>query len=101
MSAQLIEFPVSNIADPVPGLDDLPPIMSPQTLGQHIELDPKTLERWRKTWPAGECLGPAWSNPPGTKFYRYYRRDVLAWINAGLIEEEKPEVAASGQNRNA
>ncbi|MBC9953272.1 hypothetical protein ICM05_01235 [Leucobacter sp. cx-42] len=83
------------------GFEDLPPIMSAPKLAEHLELDPKTLERWRKTWPNGDCTGPRFSKAPGTKLYRYYRRDVLTWLDEGLMEEEKPVVAATGQNINA
>ena len=80
------------------GFEDLPPIMSAQVLAENIELDPKTLERWRKTWPRGACLGPKFTKLPDTKLYRYYRRDVLAWADAGLVEEEKPVAVTTGQD---
>ncbi|MGR4009185.1 hypothetical protein [Leucobacter sp. 1207-22] len=83
------------------GFEDLPPIMSAPRLAECLELDPKTLERWRKTWLTGECTGPRFLKAPGTKLYRYYRRDVLAWLDAGLVEEEKPVAGTTGQNINA
>lgn len=79
------------------GFEDVPAIMSAPALAALIEIDPKTLERWRKTWPSGECIGPRFTKAPGTKLYRYYRRDLLAWLNAGLVEEEMPVAATTGE----
>ena len=80
-------FEQHDIAHRTPGEEpptEMPEIMSTQSLATHLELDPKALERWRKTWPNGERLGPQWLRPPGTKLYRYYRRDVIEWLDSGL-----------------
>ena len=60
--------------------ETLPPVMSPRTLGEVAEVSLPTLTRWRKTWPNGECLGPAFSTPAGTNMVRYFRGDVARWM---------------------
>lgn len=62
---------------------DLPPIMSPRTLSEATEYSIAALARWRKTWPTGDCLGPAFSTPPGTNSIRYARLDVARWFASG------------------
>ncbi|KAM9863099.1 hypothetical protein ACI1US_00984 [Leucobacter sp. BZR 635] len=68
----------------------LPPVMSPAQLGKELDVTVRTLERWRV---AGE--GPAYQNPNGTRFYRYYGSDVEAWL-----ENRRPGVSAPGPNTN-
>lgn len=76
--------------DVAPGFEDVPPIMSPGQLADVLDVSVRTLERWRDLKE-----GPDFQHPEGTRFYRYYRRDLLAWL-----ENKKPEVAASGQTNN-
>lgn len=66
---------------------DLPPVMSPRTLSEATEYSIPTLTRWRKTWPSGKRLGPAFSSPPGTNSIRYARIDVARWLATWRVEE--------------
>ncbi len=66
----------------------LPSIMSPAQLADELDVSVRTLDMWR-----ANGSGPTPRNPEGTRFYRYYAADVLAWL-----ENKKPGVAAPGQN---
>jgi len=68
-------------------IESLPPVMAPRTLSDAIEVSVPTLTRWRKTWPNGERLGPAFSTPPGTNMVRYSRLDVARWFAASHVSE--------------
>lgn len=70
---------------------DMPPVMSPKTLSQFIEVSVATLTRWR-----GAKLGPAFFEPRGVNMVRYARSDVIAW----LTENKKPGAVTPGQNTN-
>lgn len=69
------------------GLDELPAVMSPKVLGDHIEVSATTLKRWRDTWPAGDCIGPAFVIPAGLSMIRYMRKDVATWLAATRSED--------------
>lgn len=56
---------------------DLPPVMSPKTLAEVLEVTPKTLERWRDA-----KTGPRALKLPGSSLIRYTRTDVLAWLGS-------------------
>lgn len=88
MSAQVVAL--ADVRDQGPALEavacHLPAVMSPAQLGKELDVTVRTLERWRV---AGE--GPKYQNPKGTRFYRYYGRDVEAWL-----ENKEPAVAAAG-----
>lgn len=62
--------------EPESGFDDVPAIMSPKKLGEVLEIHPVTLARWRD-----KNKGPKFRTPPGTNIVRYYRHDVIAWLN--------------------
>lgn len=70
------------------GINSLPAIMSPAQLAKELDVSVRTLDMWRASGN-----GPKARNPEGTRFYRYYGQDVLAWL-----ENKKPAVAAAGQN---
>lgn len=57
------------------GFEGIPPILSPTQLADVLHVSTRTLERWRV---AGE--GPKYQHPKGTRIYRYYLRDILAWL---------------------
>lgn len=58
-----------------PGLEDVPAVMSPGQLAVVLDVSVRTLHRWREV---GE--GPAFQHPDGSRIYRYYRRDLFAWL---------------------
>lgn len=64
----------------------LPSIMSPAQLAEELDVSVRTLDMWR-----ANGSGPTPRNPDGTRFYRYYAADVIAWL-----ENKKPGVAAPG-----
>lgn len=70
------------------GFEDVPAIMSAAQLAVVLDVKPRTLQDWRD-----RREGPAFQNPTGTRIYRYYRRDVLAWL-----ENKKPVAVTTGQN---
>lgn len=55
--------------------EDVPAVMSPGQLAVVLDVSVRTLNRWREI---GE--GPAFQHPVGSKIYRYYRRDLIAWL---------------------
>jgi hypothetical protein len=63
------------------GFEGVPAVMSPKTLGDLLELSPRTLERWRL-----EKTGPAYHSLPGSSLIRYSRADVIAWLAAARVE---------------
>lgn len=63
------------------GFEDVPAVMSPKTLGELLEMSPRTLERWRDM-----KVGPAYFSLPGSSLIRYARADVVAWLNAARVE---------------
>jgi len=67
------------------GLEDMPLVMSPKTLGEILELNVMTLLRWRKTWPLGDRLGPAFFEPEGMNMIRYSRKDVVEWLRTAHV----------------
>ena len=78
MSA-VIEFPQiegNDEARDQTSFGDIPPIMSPKTLAEIIEVHPVTLAKCRE-----KKKGPRSRTPKGTNLIRYYRRDVLAWLD--------------------
>lgn len=91
MTAQVIDFPGPTVSEAFPGFEDMPPVMSPKTLGAQIEVSVASLARWRTA-----NIGPAYIEPRGLNMVRYAKADVIAW----LMENKKPAVAAAGQNKN-
>lgn len=69
----------------------LPPIMSPRVFGEAVDISVPTLTRWRKTWPAGDRLGPAFIEPEGGNMIRYARGDVARWLKRGHIAKGETE----------
>lgn len=63
------------------GFEDVPAVMSPKTLGELLEMSPRTLERWRDM-----KVGPAYFSLPGSSLIRYARADVVAWLAAARVE---------------
>ena len=63
------------------GFESMPILMSPKTLAEQIEVSVAALSKWRKTWPNGDRIGPAFSTPRGTNLIRYARPDVISWLN--------------------
>ena len=57
------------------GFEDVPAIMSPRQLSKVLDVGIRTLERWRE-----KKEGPAFNQPKGSRVIRYYRRDLLAWL---------------------
>lgn len=80
----------------------LPAVMSPKELSREIDISIPGLARWRQTWPDGDRVGPAFSNPPGTNIVRYAGSDVAAWLNSSMsgAETEVPGAATPGANTN-
>ena len=74
--------PVAPAPEPT-GLEDMPVLMSPKTLGEILEVSAASLSAWRKTWPDGKRVGPAFYTPPGTNMIRYSREAVLEWLATG------------------
>ncbi len=78
--------PVDDPTEPAPELDPLlrdlidriPPVSSPRTLAELLDVSTKSLERLRE---AGK--GPEPTKLPGTTMWRYLRPDVVAWLLAG------------------
>lgn len=68
--------------DNATGFSDVPPIMSPKTLAELLEVSTKTLERWRDARARDGMTGPAWHKLPGSSLIRYSRADVVAWFAA-------------------
>ena len=62
--------------EPRTAFGDVPAIMSPKKLGVVLEIHPVTLAKWRE-----KKKGPKFRTPPGTNIIRYYRHDVLAWLD--------------------
>lgn len=58
-----------------PAPEEVPAVMSPQQLAGVLSVSVRTLSRWREI---GE--GPVFQHPAGSKVYRYYRRDLIAWL---------------------
>lgn len=54
---------------------ELPATMSPTQLAKELDVSVRTLERWRA---AG--TGPVFRHREGSRFYRYYGTDVVAWL---------------------
>lgn len=67
--------PENREAPELPGLEDVPAVRSPGQLAVVADVSVRTLNRWREI---GE--GPAFQHPDGSKIYRYYRRDLIAWL---------------------
>lgn len=64
------------------GFDGVPPIMSPKTLAEMLEISTKTLERWRIERGRDGKTGPAWHKLPGSSLIRYSRADVVSWFTS-------------------
>lgn len=62
-------------APDLPGFADVPAVMSPGQLAVVLDVSVRTLNRWREI---GE--GPVFHHPAGSRIYRYYRRDLIAWL---------------------
>lgn len=69
------------------GLEDMPVVMSPRTLSEYSEISVTTLQRWRMTWPDGDCTGPAFFEPAGAHMVRYSRADFAAWLHASRVSD--------------
>lgn len=67
--------PEKREAPELPGFEDVPAVMSPGQLAVVLDVSVRTLNRWREI---GE--GPVFQHPKGSKVYRYYRRDLIAWL---------------------
>lgn len=59
----------------LPDFEGVPAVMSPGQLAVVLDVSVRTLNRWREI---GE--GPDYQHPEGSKIYRYYRRDLIAWL---------------------
>ncbi|QIK64108.1 helix-turn-helix domain-containing protein [Leucobacter viscericola] len=80
----------ARVAEPG-GFEDVPAIMSPGQLAEVLDVSVRTLERWRVD---GE--GPAFQHPKlPNRFYRYFRRDVIAWL-----ENKEPGAGTPGETDN-
>ena len=93
-----VDSPVSSSSYVSDLIAALPPVMSPRTLSEATEFSTPTLTRWRKTWPNGKCIGPAFSTPPDTNAIRYSRSDVARWLADSHIEtSKKPGAGTPGE----
>lgn len=80
---------VARVPEP-DGFEDVPAIMSPGQLAVVLDVSVRTLERWRV-----DSEGPAFQHPKlPNRFYRYYRRDVIAWL-----ENKMPAAVTAGEDK--
>lgn len=59
---------------------ELPPVMSPKTLAEYLDVSITTISRWRAT-----KIGPPYFESKGLNMIRYRREDVLDWINNAMV----------------